>query len=191
MTMTRACAVTLCVLTLAMIGQPLRTCRAENTAEAPLSLVAVGARFGTNSETDKEGSIDRVDVFWNWRTPYAWEFTPGWDIGARLEASIGALRAQGQNGGVATFVPRLAIGDTGNVFSFNGGVGIALFSKWEYGTVEDFGGPLQFILDAGVNFRVYKRLGVGYRFQHWSDGAIYGSDNRGVDMHMLELSYRF
>lgn len=192
MSMTRACAVTLCVLSLAMTGYPLRTCHAEEDAEKNfLSLVAIGGRFGTNSGTDKDGSLDRVDVFWNWRTPWAWEFTEGWDVGARLEASIGALRGQGQTGAMGTFVPRLAIGDTDNVVTFDGGVGLALFSRWQFGTVEDFGGPLQFILDAGLNFRVYERLGVGYRFQHWSDGSFWGTDNRGVDMHMLEFTYRF
>lgn len=197
--MTRAYTVALCVLTLAMSGHPLRTCqaqsmaeiRADNPAEIPLSLIAVGARYGTNAVTDKAGAMDRVDVFWNWRTPYAWEYTPGWEVGARLEASIGAIRGQGQTGAVGTLVPRIAIGDTDNVFAFEGGVGIAVFTKWEYGTVEDFGGPIQFILDLGMNFRVYERLGLGYRLQHWSDGGIYGSGNRGVEMHLFELSYRF
>ncbi len=57
--------------------------------------------------------------------------------------------------------------------------------------MEDFGGPLQFILDLGVNYRVYKRFGLGYRFQHWSDASIHGTNNRGVEMHMLEFSYRY
>ena len=88
-------------------------------------------------------------------------------------------------------MPRIAIGDTDNVFALEGGVGISFFSKWEYGAVEDFGGPIQFILDVGLNYRVYERLGIGYRIQHWSDGGIYGPDNRGVEMHLIEFSYRF
>lgn len=187
----RAYTLALFLLTLATGALPVNSCNAENTAKVPLSLIAVGARYGTNAATDKAGALDRVDVFWSWRSPFAWEFKPGWDIGARLNASVGALRGQGETGAVGTLVPTLAIGDTGNVFSFEAGVGAALLSKWQFGTVEDFGGPLQFILDVGVNFRVYKRLGLGYRFQHWSDGGIHGDDNRGVEMHMLEFSYRF
>ena len=166
-------------------------CHGENTAKIPMELIAIGARYGTNAATDKEGAMDRVDIFWSWRSPYAWEFSPGWDIGARMNASVGALRGQGEIGAVGTLVPTLAIGDTDNGFSVEAGVGAALLSKWEFGGVEDFGGPLQFILDLGVNFRAYKRLGLGYRFQHWSDGGIHGADNRGVEMHMLEFSYRF
>jgi hypothetical protein len=187
----RAYTIALYLLSLAASALPFGHCSAENTAKIPLSLVATGIRYGTNAATDKAGALDRVDVFWSWRSPYAWEFTPGWDVGARLNASVGAMRGQGETGAVGTLVPTLAIGDTGDVFSFETGVGVALFSKWEYGTVEDFGGPLQFILDLGVNYRVYKRLGLGYRFQHWSDGGIHGADNRGVEMHMLEFSYRY
>jgi len=191
MNIARTHTVALCLLTLATSAFPVGSRSAENTAKVPLSLVAVGARYGTNAATDKAGALDRIDVFWSWRTPYAWEFTPGWDIGARLNASVGALRGQGETGAVGTLVPTLAVGDTDNVFSFEAGVGAALFSKWEYATVEDFGGPLQFILDLGVNYRVYKRFGLGYRFQHWSDGGIHGANNRGVEMHMLEFSYRY
>ncbi len=191
MQIARAYTVTLFLLSLAASALPVSPCNAENTAENPLSLVAIGVRYGTNAVTDKAGAMDRVDVFGSWRTPLAWEFTPGWDVGARLNASVGAIRGQGETGAVGTLVPTLAIGDTGNGFSFEGGVGVALFSKWEYGTVEDFGGPLQFILDLGVNFRVHKRFGLGYRFQHWSDGSIHGNDNRGVEMHMFEFSYRY
>jgi hypothetical protein len=191
MSLIRAYTVALCLLTLATGALPVSPANAENTARIPMKLIAIGARYGTNAVTDKAGAFDRVDIFWSWRSPFAWEFTPGWDIGARLNASVGALHGQGETGAVGTLVPTLAIGDTDNRFSFEAGVGAALFSKWQYGTTDDFGGPLQFILDLGVNFRVYKRFGLGYRFQHWSDGGIHGVDNRGVEMHMLEFSYRF
>lgn len=170
---------------------PVTPCRAENTAKIPLELIAIGARYGTNVVTDKAGALDRVDVFWSWRSPFAWEFTPGWDVSARMNASLGLLHGQDETGGVGTLVPTLAIGDTDNFFAFELGVGAAMFTKWEFGDVEDFGGPLQFILDAGFNFRVYKRFGLGYRFQHWSDASIHGNDNRGVEMHMFEFSYRY
>lgn len=181
----------LCLLIPGLGIIPSGPCHAENTAKIPMKLIAIGARYGTNAATDKAGAMDRVDIFWSWRSPYAWEFTPGWDIGARMNASVGALRGQGETGAVGTLVPTLAIGDTGDGFSAEAGAGAALFTKWEFGDVEDFGGPFQFILDLGVTFRVYKRLSLGYRFQHWSDAGMHGPDNRGVEMHMLEFSYRF
>jgi hypothetical protein len=194
----RICAVLLYNLMLGLAALPISPCKAEraavvpnNPAKVPLKLIAVGARYATNVLTDKEGALERVDAFWSWRSPYAWEFASGWDVSARMNASVGAIRGQGETGGIGTLVPTLAIGDTDNFFTVEGGVGVALFTKWEYADVEDFGGPLQFILDVGFNFRVYKRFGLGYRFQHWSDAGIHGPDNRGVEMHMLEFSYRF
>ena len=157
----RARAAALCLLIPGLSAIPSGPCYSENTAKVPMELIAIGARYGTNAVTDKEGAMDRVDIFWSWRSPYAWEFSPGWDIGARMNASVGALRGQGETGAIGTLVPTLAIGDTDNGFSVEAGVGAALLSKWEFGGVEDFGGPLQFILDLGVNFRAYKRLGAG------------------------------
>lgn len=191
MNITRARGVMPSVITLGLSSLPIAPCHSENTAKVPLTLIAIGARYGTNAATDKAGPMDRVDMFWSWRSPYAWEFTPGWDVSARMNASVGALRGQGETGAVGTLVPTIAFGDTSNKFALEVGVGAALFSKWEYGKVEDFGGPFQFILDVGVNVRVHRHIGLGYRFQHWSDAGIHGPDNRGVEMHMLELSYRY
>lgn len=88
--------VALCLLLLVISALPVRRCDAENTVKEPLSLVAIGTRYGTNAGSDRNGAVDRVDVFGSWRTPYAWEFTPGWDIGARLNASVGVIRSQGE-----------------------------------------------------------------------------------------------
>ena len=131
MNIDRAHMVVLFLLTLTMTALPVRGCNAEDPAMGPLSLVAIGIRYGTNSGTHTRGDLDRIDAFGSWRTPYAWEFSPGWDVGARLNASVGAIRGQGETGAVGTLVPTLAIGDTGNVFSFELGVGAALFSKWD------------------------------------------------------------
>jgi hypothetical protein len=55
---------------------------------------------------------------------------------------------------------------------------------------EDFGGPVQFTFDLGIGFRLFEHLNLGYRIQHFSDAALWGSDNRGVDMQLFELGYR-
>jgi len=70
------------------------------------------------------------------------------------------------------------------------GVGAALLSKQTFG-IQDFGGPFQFALTTGVGVPLFKGLGAGYRFMHYSDAALYGEHTTGVDMHMLEITYRF
>ena len=185
------CTIVLCSLMLVSEVRADSADLAQNTAKYPLELLSVGARYGTNAATDKNGAFDQYAIFASWRTPWAWEFTKGWDIGWRLNASIGALHGQDDTGAVGTLVPTIALGDTENVFAFEAGAGVGLFSKWEFPPTDDFGGPLQFILDVGINFRVARHVGIGYRFQHWSDASIHDNENRGVEMHMLELSYRF
>jgi hypothetical protein len=33
--------------------------------------------------------------------------------------------------------------------------------------------------------------GLGYRFLHYSDAALYGTDTIGAEFHMLEVSWRY
>ncbi len=77
MSVTRTCNVVPCLLSLVISALPVRYCDAENISKEPLSLVAIGARYGTNAGTDRNGIVERGDAFGSWRTPYAWEFTPG------------------------------------------------------------------------------------------------------------------
>jgi len=70
------------------------------------------------------------------------------------------------------------------------GAGGALLSRHRFGT-QDYGGYFQFALTAGVGVPLFKRLGVGYRFLHYSDAGIHGPHNTGADFHMLELTCQF
>jgi hypothetical protein len=46
------------------------------------------------------------------------------------------------------------------------------------------------VLTFGLRIPVYGALGISYRMAHMSDAEIYGN-GKGVDMHMLELTYNF
>ena len=70
------------------------------------------------------------------------------------------------------------------------GLGPGFFSNHRFGR-QDFGGPVQIVGTAGVGFDPLPGFHAGYRFQHFSDAGIYGSSSLGVDMHLLELGYRF
>ena len=84
----------------------------------------------------------------------------------------------------------IAFGRQDGRFTLDLGAGFALLSKPAY-TRQDFGGALQFALTLGLSVPLYERIGVGYRFQHYSDGGAYGHEKTGVDFHMIELTYRF
>jgi hypothetical protein len=84
----------------------------------------------------------------------------------------------------------VALGSEDRRFFLDGGAGVALLSKYQFGT-QDYGGPFQFALTAGAGFPIYKRLGLGYRFLHYSDAGLDGPDTIGADFHMVEFRYSF
>jgi hypothetical protein len=110
-------------------------------------------------------------------------------MGTRLMASAGILRGVGETAVVASLIPELTLGSEDGRFTLDLGVGGALFSRHRFGT-QDFGGPFQFALTLGIGVPLYKKLGLGYRFMHYSDAAVYGSDTTGADFHMIEFIYR-
>lgn len=114
----------------------------------------------------------------------------GWGAGTRLMVGAGALRGAGETALVVSLIPVLAIGSQDGRFTFDMGIGAALFSEHHFGT-QDFGGPLQFALTVGLGVPLYERLGMGYRFLHYSDAGIYGPHTTGADLHMIEFTYRF
>jgi hypothetical protein len=114
----------------------------------------------------------------------------GWGVGTRLLTSAGVLSGADKTALVVSVIPVLALGSQDGQFTLDLGAGLALLSKHHFAQ-QDFGGNLQFALTFGVGVPLYRRVGVGYRFMHYSDAGLYGPDTIGVDFHMVELIYRF
>ncbi len=158
------------------------------------SLLSVSIH-STFSSHDVVGAV-APEEFWEYgvaatsRVPWAWYSQSGWGAGIRLMASAGALYGGGDTALVVSLIPLLVIGSQDGRFTLDMGAGGAVLSRHHFGT-QDFGGYFQFALTAGAGVPLYKRIGVGYRFLHYSDAGVYGAENTGADMHMLELTYRF
>ena len=166
------------------------------TAGGDTGLMAVGVRGGISvrgeSPLGEQMRQDFVggDVLAMFRLPWGRYSQSGWGVGTRLITSIGALGSEGVTGFVASAVPVVVFGSRDGHVSLDAGVGGALISEHRYGK-QDLGGPFQFAATLGISAVLFKPMGVGYRFQHYSDGTIYGLDSRGVDLHMIELTYRY
>lgn len=113
----------------------------------------------------------------------------GWGMGTRLMTSTELLRGRGGNALVVSLIPELTLGSEDGRFILDFGAGGALLSRHRFGT-QNYGGPFQFALTFGIGVPFYKKLGVGYRFFHYSDAGVNGPDTTGADFHMIELSYR-
>lgn len=160
--------------------------------ELELQSLSLRARVSERTLLGEQAPEDfrEYDVSANVRLPWSHYATSGWGAGSRLMASAGLLRGAEKNALVVSLIPELTLGSEDGRFVLDLGVGGALFSRWRFGT-QDYGGPFQFALTAGVTVPVYQKLGLGYRFLHYSDAGVNGSDTIGADFHMVEFSYRF
>jgi hypothetical protein len=156
-------------------------------AELDLSPDTIGGRVGTNVGDDARSVLHRYDVQAQWALPWRWRLQ-GVTLNPLVEATAGLLHNNYASAlvGSVTAGADLTAGTTG--FYLSATAGLLLVSDYRLGP-EDFGGPLQGAFGASLGFRISKRLSLGYRYDHFSDAGLYGADNRGVDMHMLELRY--
>jgi hypothetical protein len=154
--------------------------------------VGVRARFSSRDVLGKVAlePFQSGDLVVSFRLPWGWYSPAAWGIGARLMTGAGILYGAGETAVVVSVIPLASFGSRDGRFSIDGGAGGALLSRRRFGE-QDLGGHFQFVLTAGVGIPLYRQLGMGYRFMHYSDAAIYGQHNTGADLHMLELTYRF
>ena len=136
------------------------------------------------------GEFEAFDAVATFKLPWGLYSESGWGAGLRLMASAGAFRGEGETALAVSVTPLLAFGSQDGRFTFDLGCGGALLSEHQFGT-QDFGAPFQFTLTMGAHVPLYKRLGVGYRFLHYSDAGINGDHTTGADFHMVEFTYRF
>jgi len=159
-----------------------------------LELLSIGARGGVNSKilgippTEKEDFF-QTDAFAVIGLPNGWESPSGWRMRWTITASAGVIGAAGDTGFIGELVPGVAFTKPNTKFTFDLGAGGAYLSDYRFG-VQDIGGPVQIIAQGGITCNLPGDMSIGWRFHHMSDAHIYGK-NRGVDMQLIELSYRF
>jgi hypothetical protein len=155
---------------------------------------SVGVRGGANGDRVVLGareteSFQQYELAATLGLPWSLYSESGWGVGTKLMTSFGALTGAGDTAILATLVPALTFGLRDSLLAVDVGVGGALLSRHEFGR-QDLGGPFQFVFTVGITVPIYRSLGIGYRLHHISDAGIYG-DGQGVDVHLLELTYRF
>jgi hypothetical protein len=160
------------------------------SAAAGLSTEFVGVRIGTNAGDDARSDLRRYDIVSQLNLPWRWQPRSNFNIASHLEVTAGLLHNDDDSSVIASVSPGIRFSDGKQRFYADISMGLALIPDYRLGP-EDFGGPVQFTYGGGIGFRLHEHLRLGYRAQHFSDAWVYGKDNRGVDMHMLEIRYRF
>jgi len=167
----------------------------SSDVSAQLRLESLAVRGGLSGSSvigeEQQTDFNQVDLALTARLPWEWNVGTGWIIKTRLLTSAGALRGSDETNGVFTLVPLDVIfGRKDGLISIDMGVGAALLTDYKYGS-QNFGGPFQFVWTWGATSRFAGPFGAGYHFQHYSDATIYGSESRGVDLHLFEIIYWF
>ena len=159
-----------------------------------LNSLSIGVRAsvaqGRVLGNEQPEAFREYDVVASIRLPWERYHPSGWGVGTRLLASAGVLQGEQNNAVVFSFIPVLAVGSQDGRFVLDLGVGGALLSRHTF-EKQDYGGHFQFAVTAGVSVPLYGRLGVGYRFMHYSDAGLQGTHTTGADFHMVEFVYRF
>ena len=163
----------------------------SHSEDLPLMSLSMRVRVleGTVLGEQQPEEFQEVDLAANFRSPWERYSTSGWGLGSRLMASAGLMRGAGETALVVSLIPEFTIGSEDGRFTLDLGAGGAMISRNRFGT-QDYGGPFQFALTAGGSIPLYKKLGLGYRFLHYSDAGLNGPHTIGADFHMIEFSYR-
>jgi hypothetical protein len=159
-----------------------------------LSLLSIGVRARVGGERVigevQPEAFHEYDAVVSIRLPWERYSASAWGVGSRMLASAGVLQGADKTAVVVSVIPVLVFGSQDGRFTLDLGAGGAFLSKHRYAQ-QDYGGPLQFALTFGLGVPLYGRVGMGYRFLHYSDAGIYGAHTIGADFHMVELIYRF
>ena len=111
-------------------------------------------------------------------------------VGTQIDTTNDLSFRHEQPGLTITLVPWLAISSLGEAVSIDVGTGPAFFSNYKFGG-QNFGSPVQIVGTVGAGFNIVPGFYTEYRLQHFSDASAYGPYKAGVDMHLLEINFRF
>lgn len=118
----------------------------------------------------------RFDLFDDWVARTQWEMSGGQLSHKGIDALIFT----------AGTVVELRKGDED--WFLEAGSRPTLITEYDFGEKE-FGGPFQFTSHGGIGWG-NGLLEIAYRFQHMSNARIY-SDNDGLNLHVLEIGWKF
>ncbi len=148
----------------------------------------IGARIGITGDINGE-EFNQWEIATAYRLPWDWKYNSGWTLGTRLNASLGAIRSDGEAIAVVTLGPGLALLGPNQRFAIESGISPTLISENEFGA-ENLGSNFQFTSFIGMSYRLGQHIFVSGRLQHMSNAGI-DDLNPGLDQGMLELGYRF
>ena len=155
-------------------------------AEPVPGTLSLGIRGGF-AATDTAEEPQQYELFMSYVLPWYWG--SDWLLGTRFNAGAGVLTGGSESSFIGALGPALTLQRVAYPLWLELGMDIAVLSDNKLED-DDFGDTLQFISHVGLNVRLSRHWEAGYRFQHMSNAGL-DVINPGLDMHMLQLGYRF
>ena len=149
---------------------------------------SIGLRSGIDDNRNDE-DFQQYESYATWSLPWRRQWNSGWILGTFLETNAGLLRGGGESGFVGSAGPGIFFTILKAKIDISMGINLTVIGKHKFGD-ENLGGPLEFTSHIGINFNPGRHFTIGYRLQHMSNAVLY-EHNPGLNMHMLELGYRF
>jgi Lipid A 3-O-deacylase (PagL) len=159
-----------------------------NAKAESFNLDSAGARFGVSANSSSK-NFYQSEAFLDLKLPWSWDLGRSWRVRTGLDASLGWLGNQYEDGAIGVVAPFLTLGREGFPVHLDAGVGPTGISRTEY-VSKDFGVQIQFTSFAGLYWDFARHFRLGYRYQHMSNASI-GRSNPGLNLHMVGLSYLF
>lgn len=154
---------------------------------------SVGLRAGI-SATSRREFFHKYELYATYGLPWSLRADSGWGVALQLDTAAGALEGAGETGITGSVGPAMVFDKGGKGIAFKLGGDICGMNRYRYGNV-DLNGNLLFLGQVGLLYNFASGPGIGYRFQHISNGGLaiggHGDGNTGVDLHMIDLSWNF
>lgn len=147
----------------------------------------IGLRAGIGDSRNDE-SFSQYEGYATFSLPWRLVIESQWTFGTFIGLNAGVVTCDGE-AFVGSIGPGVYLMTPGKRFVLSAGIYPTYISEATFGD-DDFGETFQFTSAVGVNYNFLRSMTIGYRFQHMSNAGI-SSENPGLNMHMIELGYRF
>jgi hypothetical protein len=153
---------------------------------------AVGVRAGldlTDRHGSHKGNFRMYEAFGNYLLPWSWSSSSGLELRTRVDASGSLLEKEGTRAFVGTLGPGLALEMFSGRMEIDAGVSAAGLSRHDF-PGRNLGSSFLFNLHGGIGAYFFQHFGIGYHYEHMSNAYLY-NQNPGLNLHMVEVKYRF
>jgi lipid A 3-O-deacylase len=149
---------------------------------------SAGIHYGHGADHDSR-DFQEFEAQADVNLPFKLDLGRNWELKSRVGFSLGSFGNSHVTSVIGSIGPIFSVGPSTWPVALEAEFAPTGLSEHEFDT-RSVGSLLQFRSSIGLAWMIEKRVRVGYRFQHMSNGGL-ASHNQGVNMHTLSVAYCF